>query len=162
MWLSLSVTSQSPNLRLTHSLAYLRARQEWFVWGKKYLYCVPTWRVTDWLTEKTAEKLQDWTPAVCVRVYLHLKKALSTMITQGNLKTWMWAVGNVFCFIETFTIPTTLNDDSEVMLLVYDGTEMSYIWKCDWNALKSLFFKVYDEMDVFLFFFRCLNYIFFV
>lgn len=60
------------------------------------------------------------------------------MMKQGKLKAWMWVVGNVFCFREiTFTIP--LKD--------YDGTEMSPIWKCDWNALKSLFFKVYNEMD---------------
>lgn len=26
---------------------------------------------------------------------------------------------------------------------MYDGTETTYMWKCDWNALKSLYVDVF-------------------
>lgn len=134
-----------------------QGKNEWLVWGKRYLYCVPAWRVTDWFIENS-RKASGSDPC-CVCTYYILRRHW-VMITHGNLKTWMWVVGNVFCFIEiTFTILMTLKDYSDVVLHVCDGTELSYIWKCDWNALKSLFFKVYDEMD-FVFVFWCLNYIF--
>lgn len=61
------------------------------LWGNRNLYCVPLWRVTDWLDE-TAEKLQAWAAAVCVRLK-RLQKALSnddTKTLRLNVSGWKW------------------------------------------------------------------------
>lgn len=103
---------------------------------------------------KAAEKASGLQPCcVCVSVFYIWRRHWVT-ITHGNLKIWMWAVRKVFCFIEiTFTIPMTLKDYSEVMLHVYGGAGMSYIWKCDWNALR-VYFQVYEMTFFSIFFFK--------
>ena len=77
-----------------------------------FTVCLHGVSLTDLL--KTEEEASGLDPCcvcvhVCVRVY-YIWRGHWVMITQGNLKAWMWVVGNVFCFIEiTFHNP----DDTE-------------------------------------------------
>ena len=105
-----------PNLTLTRSQSVGGARREWRIRMREKVsfYCVPAWRVTDWLTENWGRSFRIGPllcvrACVCLRVY-YIWRGHWVMITQGNLKAWMWVVGNVFCFIEiTFHNP----DDTE-------------------------------------------------
>lgn len=81
-----------------------------------FTVCLHGVSLTDLL--KTEEEASGLNPCcVCVRACVCLRVRVYyiwrghwVMITQGNLKAWMWVVGNVFCFIEiTFHNP----DDTE-------------------------------------------------
>lgn len=142
MWILQNFPNRSNSKMMSATLSCLfQGKNKFLIWREMCAYVAPYW-LAHWQCN-SRNSFSIWTSAACV---LQLKKA-EVMTTHGNLKTWMWVVGNVFCFIEiTFTILMTLKDYSELMLHVYDGTEMShiwniYIWKCDWNALKGLFLK---------------------
>lgn len=62
------ILAQTEYLRLQNkTLSILTARWEWVIYEGTGIFTVPLQHVTDWLHE-TAEKLQDWAAAVCVRI----------------------------------------------------------------------------------------------
>lgn len=121
MWIFQNIPNKA-ELRLTCSHLFCGwGRNEWFLWGKRYLYCVPAWRVTDWHIVNS--RRASWLHPCCVCAHiLHLKKALSNDNTETLRPECEW-----------------LAMFSEVRLHVYDDAGMSSVWKCDWNALTVCF-----------------------